>query len=63
MNDYFFLPKYIDVCNIVDDTAFNACNKDSNSFINSLEHDILTAIQWLKNNNKKLIQYKFHPIV
>ena len=51
------------VCNYVDDTAFHACDSDLDSLIQTLEHDSMLAIKWLKSNFMKLNNNKCHLLL
>ena len=44
------------VCNFADDTTFSVCDKDLNTLINRLEHDVIR----FENNFIKLNQDKCH---
>ena len=63
LNDLFYLAESTNVCNFADDTIFYARDKDLNSLINRLEHDIYLAIEWFENNSMKLNQDKCHVLV
>ena len=54
LNDLFYLAESTNVCNFADNTTFYACDKDLNSLINRLEHDIYLEIEWFENNSMKL---------
>ena len=63
LNDLFYPVESTNVCNFADDTTFYACDKDSNSLINRLEHDRYLAIEWFENYSMKLNQDKCHLLV
>ena len=58
LNDFFFIAESSNVCNLADDTTFYVCDKDVNSLINRLEHDIYLSIKWFEKNYMKLNQDK-----
>ena len=53
LNDLFYLTESTEACNFADDTTLFPSNKDLNSLIKRLKHDILQAIKWFQNNNMK----------
>ena len=63
LNDLFYLTEMTQVCNFADDTTFYVCDKDLNTLINRLEHDIALAVGWFENNFMKLNQDKCHFLV
>ena len=63
LNGLFYLTEMTQVCNFADDTTFYVCDKDLNTLINRLEHDIALAVGWFENNFMKLNQDKCHFLV
>ena len=63
LDDFFYLTEMTQVCNFADDTTFYVCNKDFNTLINRIEHDIALAVEWFENNFLKLNQDKPHLLV
>ena len=63
LNDLFYLTEMTQVCNFADDTTFYVCDKDLNTLINRLEHDIALAVGWFENNFMKLNQDKCNLLV
>ena len=59
INDLLLFIKETDVCNFADDIALHACGKDLYTISNNLELETKTAIQWLKDNEKKANPSKF----
>ena len=55
LNYLFYLTKFTEVCNSVDETTFFARDKDLKFSIKRLEHDRLPlATEWFENINMKL---------
>ena len=46
INDIFHVTELANVCNYADDTTFHACDSDTCSLIQWLEHDSLLAIHY-----------------
>ena len=46
INDIFHVTELANVCNCADDTTFHACDSDTCSLIQWLEHDSLLAIHY-----------------
>ena len=51
------------VCDFAEDTTIYVCNKDFNTLINRLEHDIVLAVEWFENTFMKLNQDKCNLLV
>ena len=62
-NDLFYLTIMTQVCDFADDTTIYVCDKDFNTLINRLEHDIVLAVGWFENNFMKLNQDKCNLLV
>ena len=55
LNDLFYFSESKEVCNFADDTTFYAGDKDLNSLIKRLEHDI----QPYKTKSRKVLSFSF----
>ena len=60
LNDSFFAPNAIEVCNFADDTTPFVCYLDLNTTLNKLEENSAIALTWFETNNMNLKGEKCH---